>query len=169
MLTPRRETPVDPTRRDMFTAMGVGVAWALACLESAGADDEKKPHVVTLSFDDGFKKSSVRTADIFEKHGVHACINVIATAHLPGFVLPNEYHRWPVGDFGLWNELQSRGHEIMPHGFAHIDKSKVALGQAKDLIQRCLDYFARELKGFDRRRPSSIFHSMRRRPRSSTG
>jgi len=79
VLTPRRETPVDPTRRDMFKAMGVGVAWALARLESAGADDATKPHVVTLSFDDGFKKSSVRTAEIFEKHGLHACINVIAT------------------------------------------------------------------------------------------
>ena len=132
----------------MFKAMGVGVAWALARLESAGADDAKKTHVVTLSFDDGFKKSSLRTAEIYEKHGLHACINVIATAHLPGFVLPNEYHRWPVGDFGLWNELQSRGHEIMPHGFKHVDKSKVPLEEAKDLIQRCLDYFTKELKGF---------------------
>jgi peptidoglycan/xylan/chitin deacetylase (PgdA/CDA1 family) len=138
-----------PTRRDMFRAMGVGVAWALAGLESAGADDATKPHVVTLSFDDGFKKSSLRTAEIYEKHGVRACINVIATAHLPGFELPNEYHRWPVGDFGLWNELQSRGHEIMPHGFAHIDKSKVPLAQAKDLIRRCLDKFSTELKGFE--------------------
>jgi hypothetical protein len=55
---------VAPTRRDRFKAMGVGVAWALARLESAGADDAKKPHVVTLSFDDGFKKSSLRTAEI---------------------------------------------------------------------------------------------------------
>jgi hypothetical protein len=93
VLTPRRETPVAPTRRDMFKAMGVGVAWALARLESAGADDAKKRHVVTFSFGDGFKKSSVRTADIFEKHGLHACINVIATARLPGSVLPNEYRR----------------------------------------------------------------------------
>ena len=104
---------------------------------------------MTLSFDDGFKKSSLQTAEIYEKHGLSACINVIATAHLPGFVLPNEYHRWPVGDFGLWNELQDRGHEIMPHGFKHVNKSQVPLQQATDLIQRCLDYFAKELKDFE--------------------
>jgi peptidoglycan/xylan/chitin deacetylase (PgdA/CDA1 family) len=112
---------------------------------------------VTLSFDDGFKTSSLRTADIFEKHGLHACINVVATAHPPGFVLPNEYHRWPVGDFGLWNELQFRGHEIMPHGFTHVDESKVALGQAKDLIQRCLDHFTTHLEGFESRK--AVFNS----------
>jgi peptidoglycan/xylan/chitin deacetylase (PgdA/CDA1 family) len=140
---------VAPTRRDMLKAMGVGAAWALARPQGPGVDGAKKPHLVTLSFDDGFRKSSLRTAEIYEKHGLRACINVIATAHQPGFVLPNEYHRWPVGDFGLWNELQSRGHEIMPHGFSHTNKSKVPIEQAKDLIQRCLDYFTKELKGFE--------------------
>ena len=54
----------------MFKAIGAGVAWALARLESAGADDAKKTHFVTLSFDDGFKKSSLRTAEIYEKYGL---------------------------------------------------------------------------------------------------
>jgi peptidoglycan/xylan/chitin deacetylase (PgdA/CDA1 family) len=67
-------------------------------------------------------------------------------------VLPNEYHRWPVGDFGLWNELQSRGHEIMPHGLKHVDKSKAPLEEAKDLIRRCLDVFSEELKEFEPRK-----------------
>ena len=139
-----------PTRRDLFKALSLGAAaWACADSESLGADDAKITHFVTLSFDDGFKKSSLHTAEIYEKFGLSACINVIATAHLPGFVLPNEYHRWPVGDFGLWNELQSRGHEIMPHGFKHVDKSKVSVEAAKDLIQRCLDYFSKELKDFE--------------------
>ena len=109
----------------------------------------QKTHFVTLSFDDGFQKSSLQTAQIFEKYHLSACINVIATAHLPDFVLPNEYHRWPVGDFGLWNELQARGHEIMPHGYKHTDKSKLPLAEAQDLIRRCLDYFSKELKGFE--------------------
>jgi peptidoglycan/xylan/chitin deacetylase (PgdA/CDA1 family) len=109
----------------------------------------KKTHVFTLSFDDGFKKSSLRTAEIYEKHKLRACINVIATAHLPNFVLPNEYHDWPVGDFGLWNELQSRGHEIMPHGYKHANKRELPLEESKDLIRRCLDYFSKHLKGFE--------------------
>jgi peptidoglycan/xylan/chitin deacetylase (PgdA/CDA1 family) len=140
------------TRRDAVKALGFGAAaWATATRWSLAADEVEKTHYVTLSFDDGFKKSSLQTAEIYEKYGLPACINVIATAHLPGFVLPNEYHRWPVGDFGLWNELQDRGHEIMPHGFKHVNKSQVPLHQATDLIQRCLDYFAKELKDFERR------------------
>ena len=109
----------------------------------------KKSHIVTLSFDDGFKKSSLKTAEIYERYGLSACINVIATAHLKNFELPNEYHRWPVGDFGLWNELQQRGHEIMPHGYMHTNLSQVSFEKAKDLILRCLDVFSRELKGFE--------------------
>ena len=56
-------------------------------------------HVVTLSFDDGFRESSLKTAEIHERHGLAACINVLATAHLPEFEMPNEYHEHPVGDF----------------------------------------------------------------------
>jgi peptidoglycan/xylan/chitin deacetylase (PgdA/CDA1 family) len=115
-----------------------------------------KTHFVTLSFDDGFKKSSIRTAEIFEKHKLPACINVIAAAHLPDFALPNEYHRLPVGDFHLWNELQARGHEIMPHGYKHANKRELPLAEAQDLIRRCLDVFTKELKGFDAKK--SVFN-----------
>jgi peptidoglycan/xylan/chitin deacetylase (PgdA/CDA1 family) len=138
------------SRRGILKA-GLGAA-TLALPAPLLADEsvgKGKTHYITLSFDDGFKKSSLRTAEIYEKHKLSACINVIATAHLPNFVLPNEYHRWPVGDFGLWNELQSRGHEIMPHGYKHANKGEMPLAEAQDLIRRCLDYFAKELKGFD--------------------
>lgn len=108
-----------------------------------------KRHFVTLSFDDGFKESSLKTAAIFERFGLSACINVIASAHLPDHKLPDEYHQGVKGDFGLWRELRSRGHEIMPHGYKHADKSKVSLGEAKDLVSRCLDIFVKELEGFD--------------------
>jgi peptidoglycan/xylan/chitin deacetylase (PgdA/CDA1 family) len=106
--------------------------------------------VVTLSFDDGFRESSLKTAEIHERHGLSACINVVATAHLPTFEMPNEYHRSPVGDFALWNELQARGHEIMPHGFKHANEAEMPLAQAQDLILRCLEVFDRELEGFER-------------------
>ena len=108
----------------------------------------EKKHVITLSFDDGFKKSSLLTASIFEKHKLSACINVIATGHLPDFKTPDEYQVTKKGDFGLWNELQARGHEIMPHGFKHQNKTAIPLQDAQDLIIACLDYFSAQLKGF---------------------
>ncbi len=110
----------------------------------------KKTHILTLSFDDGFKRSSIRTAEIFEKHKLSACINVIATGHLPGFSAPDKGQAGvPKGDFALWNDLKARGHEIMPHGYRHANKAKLPFDEAKGLIQKCLDIFARELKGFD--------------------
>ena len=113
-------------------------------------------HVITLSFDDGFEKSSIETARIYEKHGLSASLNVIATAHLKDFQLPNEYHRWPAGDFKLWNTLQARGHEIMPHGLKHEDLTKCGIPEAKDSVNLCLDIFSRELNGFEPGK--SIFH-----------
>src|SRR6187402_1982635 len=99
------------SRRDALKLMGVSTIVALAQPTDLFAHEKSlsdKKHYVTLSFDDGFKKSSIRTAEIYEKYKLSACINVIATAHLPGFILPNEYHAKPVGDFVLWNELQDR-------------------------------------------------------------
>jgi peptidoglycan/xylan/chitin deacetylase (PgdA/CDA1 family) len=138
-------------RRDAITTFGAAAA---ACVLPAVARPQnlgapRKTHIFTLSFDDGFKRSSIRTAEIYEKHKLSACINVIATAHQPDFVLPNQYHNWPVGDFGLWNDLQARGHEIMPHGYKHANKKELPLAEAQDLIRRCLDYFAARLKGFE--------------------
>jgi peptidoglycan/xylan/chitin deacetylase (PgdA/CDA1 family) len=133
------------TRRQVLKIFGIGVASTFfpVCTES------KKTHIITLSFDDGFLKSSLKTVEIYEKYGLSACINVIATAHLKTFKLPNEYHKWAVGDFGIWNELQERGHEIMPHGYMHQNLSQISFEKAKDLIMRCLDFFSKELKGFE--------------------
>ena len=85
-----------------------------------------------------------------------ACINVIATAHHPDFVLPNEYHNWPVGDFDLWNDLKARGHEIMMHGYKHAHKNDLPFSEGKDLILKCIDYFSKKLKGFEPK--ESIFN-----------
>ena len=130
----------------------MGTATLLTKPETLFAGDgafKKKAHLVTLSFDDGFKKSSLKTAEIYEKHNLSACINVIATAHLPDFVLPNEYHRWPAGDFALWNELQQRGHEIGMHDYKHSHLNEMPITDAKDSILKCIDYFSKNLKGFD--------------------
>ena len=122
----------------------------------AHEESKNKTHYITLSFDDGFKKSSLKTAEIYEKHGLSACINVIATAHQPDFVLPNEYHRWPVGDFGLWNELKQRGHEVMMHDYKHSHLDQLPLEEAKDQILKCIDYFSKNLKGFEPKK--SVFN-----------
>lgn len=110
-------------------------------------------HFITLSFDDGFRKSNLRIAEIYERFGLSACFNVIATGHHPCFAAPDAYHiGYPKGDFVLWNELQARGHEIMPHGWRHANKRRLPLSTAKDYIRRCLDIFAENLRGFDPRR-----------------
>lgn len=109
-------------------------------------------HLITLSFDDGFLKSSQATAQIFERYGLCACFNVLATGHRPDFVAPDRSQTGvPKGDFALWNELQARGHEIMPHGFRHADKSALPFDEAQRLIEACLAVFAETLDGFQAR------------------
>lgn len=109
-------------------------------------------HVVTLSFDDGFARSSRDTAEIFERHGLAAELNVVATE------VDDPWHdRWPTGDFALWNELKARGHYVMPHGYRHADKTAIPLLEAQRLIERCLDVFAAELTGFDASQASFAF------------
>ncbi len=107
-------------------------------------------HIVTLSFDDGFRKSCLEIARIYEKFGLRGCMNVLAAPH----ELVPEQHEWGMdrGGFPLWNELQARGHEIMPHGYNHADKGRIGFPAARDSIQRCLDIFAEKLDGFDPRR-----------------
>jgi peptidoglycan/xylan/chitin deacetylase (PgdA/CDA1 family) len=137
------------TRRRFIAAVGTAVTGAaLPRLSFAAEQQPTKKHIVTLSFDDGFKKSSVMTAEIYERYKLSACINVVASAHTENFRAP-DYPDVPRADFGLWNDLQARGHEIMPHGYKHANKRSLPLAEAKDLILRCLDVFDKELKGFD--------------------
>jgi len=133
-------------RRKALEILGIG---SIGLVTSGyKLNNEKKSHYITLSFDDGFEKSSIKTAEIYEKYRLSACINVIATAHLNQFKLPNEYHKNPVGDFSLWNELKSRGHEIMPHTYRHQNLTEISLNEAQDLINKCFDFFGENLDGF---------------------
>jgi hypothetical protein len=120
-------------------------------------------HVVTLSFDDGFEESSIRTAEIFERFGLAAELHVLARGHL-GEPSEEWHSRWRKGDFSLWNELAVRGHHVMPHGYRHADKSAVPLAEAKRLIEACLDVFRAELDGFDASRASFAFPYNRSSP-----
>jgi peptidoglycan/xylan/chitin deacetylase (PgdA/CDA1 family) len=105
-------------------------------------------HIVTLSFDDGFERSSLRTAEIFERHGLVAELNVVATGHL-GESTDAWHSRWRKGDFELWNELKARGHVVMPHGYRHANKEELPLVEAQRLIEQCVALFAAQLRGFE--------------------
>jgi peptidoglycan/xylan/chitin deacetylase (PgdA/CDA1 family) len=119
-------------------------------------------HVVTLSFDDGFERSSIRTAEIFERYGLVAELNVLASDRVD----PTErwHRRWRKGDFALWNELKGRGHYLMPHGYRHVNKAEVPLDEAKGLIEACLDVFRAELAGFEASEASFAFPYNRSTP-----
>jgi peptidoglycan/xylan/chitin deacetylase (PgdA/CDA1 family) len=120
-------------------------------------------HIVTLSFDDGFERSSIRTAEIFERHGLVVELNVIAAGD-QGKPEEKWHCSWPKGDFGLWNELKARGHHVMPHGLTHVNKAEVPLADAKRLIDACLDVFRAELAGFEASEASFAFPYNRSTP-----
>ena len=135
------------SRRTFLKSVGSSaVALTLPSRGIAGESlPSKKAHLVTLSFDDGFKKSVTRIAEIYEKHRLSACLNVVAAGLPDDAYIKNS----PLGDFKLWNELKRRGHEIMPHGYRHENLPKLPLEQAQELIRRCLGVFSESLDGFD--------------------
>ena len=123
-----------------------------AVIPSLGFTPSKatKTHIITFSFDDGFKKSFIKLADIHEEYGLKACLNVIASGHMPGFkqvddwILPEL-----MGDFEDWNILVFRGHEVMPHSWEHNNLAKLDPYEAKQLIAKCIVYFNENLMRFD--------------------
>jgi len=134
------------TRREAVKSIGFGT---LGVMSSSSIMCRRKPqHIITLSYDDGFEKSSIKTAEIYEKYGLSACINVIASAHLRKSGSLDEYQVQTVGDFELWNDLKKRGHEVMPHSYEHANLTELPLEEAKGLIRKCLDMFHKELDGF---------------------
>ncbi len=109
----------------------------------------EKTHIITLSFDDGFKKSFYKIADIYEVYGLRSCLNIIASGHLPGFQPPgSSIPPKLLGNFDDWNSLQRRDHEIMPHSWSHLNLTQLPLEQAKEDITKCLDYFGEHLEDF---------------------
>ena len=108
-------------------------------------------HIISLSFDDGFDQSNLKIAEIYEKFGLSACFNVLALENVPDEKALDGYNSVPMGNFKLWNELQSRGHEIMPHGLIHHNLTQMPLADAQKSITRCLEIFTQKLDGFDSR------------------
>jgi peptidoglycan/xylan/chitin deacetylase (PgdA/CDA1 family) len=134
-------------RREFIGAIGAAASATVSTRLLSGGSGG--PHIVSLSFDDGFKKSFLRIAEIYERFSLSACFNIIASAHMPGNEVRDDYMKQELfGDFTVWNELQDRGHEIMPHGYRHAHLASMPLDEAKDLILKCLNVFSRELRGF---------------------
>ena len=99
-------------RREFVKAVStaaVALALPAGCQQNTAAKyglGKNKKHIITISFDDGFKKSSIHQAEIYEKYNLSACINVIATGHLRRFTSPDKWQKnLRKGDFVLWNEL----------------------------------------------------------------
>jgi len=106
-------------------------------------------HLISIAFDDGFRRTSLKVAEIFEQFGISAGFNVIAKGGEPGYKPVDRYHDFPRGDFELWNELKERGHEVMPHGLLHLNKADLPFEEAANHIQLALDIFREKLIGFD--------------------
>lgn len=105
-------------------------------------------HLVTLSFDDGFRKSFSETARIHEALGLKACLNVFTESCKSSFTPPDPSHNAATGDWDLWNELAGRGHEIMPHGYDHSNHARIPFEDSRWRIETSIGEFERNLKGF---------------------
>ena len=136
-------------RRSFLKKAGLGTL-ALPGFLSCISGKPEITHIVSVSFDDGFEKSFIKTAEIYEKYKLSACFNIVASGHLDSFVPPDDYILpGIIGDFSLWNELKKRGHEVMPHGYRHADLAQIPFEESIDLINKCLDYFSENLDEFD--------------------
>src|SRR5438093_9066025 len=105
---------------------------------------------IGILFDDGFARSSVTTAALFEEFGLRATFAVLAN---PSGFAP----QFQLGDFALWNELKSRGHVIHPHGYTHANLRSMSYADAIDELERCLSTFSEKLRGFDAQRALYCF------------
>ena len=109
-----------------------------------------KTHIISFSFDDGFKKSFIKLAEIHEQYGLKACLNVIASGHMETFQAVDDWILPELmGDFDTWNNLVVRGHEVMPHSWQHLNLARQEPIEAKKLISKCVDYFNEHLMKFD--------------------
>lgn len=105
---------------------------------------------VAFFFDDNFRKSFTKVADLYESLGLRAIFCNVAEPPLSWRKTED------LGNWDLWNELLARGHAIHPHGFDHTNLAQIALEAAQDDIEKCLEVYSRHLGGFDP--AQTIFH-----------
>ncbi len=144
-------------RKEFIAAAASGIVAATSPLAAAAEKSTDRVHIVSLSFDDGFRKSCCRIAEIYEKFGLCACFNIVASGSDPDTEFSDPYaSKHPIGGWELWNELQDRGHEIMPHGWKHAHLDEMPFIDSRGLVMRCLDRFSQKLHGFEPQK--SIFN-----------
>lgn len=147
------EIRINESRRDFVKKSVLGtttIAMTGGTLLAGLPAKKETTHIVSLSFDDGFEKSFIKTAEIYERHQLSACFNILATGHEKNFKQVGEYIKSSLlGDFDLWNDLKKRGHEVMPHGYKHANLTEIPLSEAKNLIKKTLVVFEAQLEGFD--------------------
>jgi hypothetical protein len=149
--------PEFDSRRTFIKKACLAVLGSAVPVTTACAKEKNGTHIVSLSFDDGFRRSFVRTAEIYETFGLSACFNVIAGAHQADFEPVGEYISTSVvGDFKLWNGLQERGHELMPHGYSHAHLPDLPLPVAEEMMEQSLQVFEANLTAF--KREEAIFN-----------
>jgi len=144
-------------RRDFLKRAGILAGFIASGTHLHAGKPDGVTHVFSLSFDDGFARSFSKTAEIYEKYKLKACFNVIASAGTSAFKSVDDYILpGIVGDFELWNDLQQRGHEIMPHGYRHANLTRIPLDEVKVLFNKCMDVFNQNLAGFSQK--SCVFN-----------
>jgi len=137
-----------PVKRRRFIKKTAAIT-ALAPALGFKPSNVQKTHLISFSFDDGFRKSFYKLAEFHEEYGLKACLNVIASGHFPNFqavgqwILPEL-----MGDFDDWNYFVSRGHEVMPHSWKHLNLAEQEPFEAKKLMSECIAYFNENLIGF---------------------
>lgn len=109
----------------------------------------RKTHILTFSFDDGFKKSFYKIAEIHKEYNLKACLNVIAMGHVQGLVNDKFIPQDLLGNFDDWNKLKVMGHEVMPHTWDHKNLTEISLAEAKENLDKCFDYFEKNLDGYN--------------------
>lgn len=75
-------------------------------------------HLISFTFDDGFRATAETVAKVYEERGLRASFSVLAApdGNLARLYRPTDQ----IGDFGFWREMIARGHEITIHGFQHL-------------------------------------------------
>jgi len=104
---------------------------------------------VCFTFDDNFKESFSRIAELYESFGIRALFACVGRP-------PSDWEPIGLGDWKIWNELVARGHAVEPHGLDHSNFSEKTEDQAREDVLECIKIYRSELEGFDPNR--SFWH-----------
>src|SRR5437763_998160 len=111
-------------------------------MSSTNKSNAPKPSQFPFEQIEGAVGASDANSGIFEHYNLPAMFAVLAQ---PKEFAPN----FVKGDFKLWNDLQSSGHKIHPHGYTHAKMPDLAYADGCREIDLCLATFSEKLNHFD--------------------